>query len=115
SGCLRWRPPTTTSPSCAQASSPPDCWSRPTERHLMSHPHPDLPTPPALPEHGMRVVALGGLGEIGRNMAVLEYQGRLLIIDCGVLFPEDHQPGVDLILPDFEYIAGRMADVEAII
>ncbi len=81
----------------------------------MSHPHPDLPTPPALPEHGMRVVALGGLGEIGRNMAVLEYQGRLLIIDCGVLFPEDHQPGVDLILPDFEYIADRMADVEAII
>lgn len=63
----------------------------------------------------MRIVALGGLGEIGRNMAVLEYQGRLLIIDCGVLFPEDHQPGVDLILPDFDYIADRMDDVEAII
>ena len=51
------------------------------------------------PQGGLRVVALGGLGEVGRNMAVLEYDGRLLVIDCGVLFPEDHQPGVDLILP----------------
>lgn len=81
----------------------------------MSHPHPELPLPPALVDRGTRVVALGGLGEIGRNMAVLEHQGRLLIIDCGVLFPEDHQPGVDLILPDFDYIADRMDDVEAII
>ncbi|HLS49473.1 MAG TPA: ribonuclease J [Actinomycetaceae bacterium] len=63
----------------------------------------------------MRIVALGGLGEVGRNMAVLEYDGRLLIIDCGVLFPEDHQPGVDLILPDFDYIADRLGDVEAIV
>lgn len=81
----------------------------------MSHPHPDLSLPPALPEGGLRIVALGGLGEVGRNMAVLEYGGRLLIIDCGVLFPEDHQPGVDLILPDFSYIADRMADVDGIV
>lgn len=81
----------------------------------MSHPHPDLALPPALPEGGLRIVALGGLGEVGRNMAVLEYGGRLLIIDCGVLFPEDHQPGVDLILPDFGYIADRMADVDGIV
>ena len=81
----------------------------------MSHPHPDLALPPALPEGGLRIVALGGLGEVGRNMAVLEYDGRLLIIDCGVLFPEDHQPGVDLILPDFGYIADRMADVDGIV
>ena len=81
----------------------------------MSHPHPDLALPPALPEGGLRIVALGGLGEVGRNMAVLEYGGRLLIIDCGVLFPEDHQPGVDLILPDFSYIADRMADVDGIV
>ena len=46
-------------------------------------------------------MALGGLGEIGRNMAVLEFAGQLLVIDCGVLFPEAEQPGVDLILPDF--------------
>lgn len=81
----------------------------------MSHPHPDLDLPPALPDGGLRIVALGGLGEVGRNMAVLEYGGRLLIIDCGVLFPEDHQPGVDLILPDFSYIADRMADVDGIV
>jgi ribonuclease J len=81
----------------------------------MSHPHPDLALPPALPEGGLRIVALGGLGEVGRNMAVLEYDGRLLIIDCGVLFPEDHQPGVDLILPDFDYIADRMADIDGIV
>ena len=44
-------------------------------------------------------------------MAVLEHAGRLLVIDCGVLFPEDHQPGVDLILPDFSYIADRLDDI----
>ncbi|WP_106398154.1 ribonuclease J [Actinocorallia populi] len=81
----------------------------------MSHPHPELGPPPALPSGGLRIVALGGLGEIGRNMAVFEYEGRLLIVDCGVLFPEEEQPGVDLILPDFEYIRDRLDDVEAII
>ncbi len=49
----------------------------------------------------MRIIPLGGLGEVGRNMTVFEYDGRLLIVDCGVLFPEDHHPGVDLILPDW--------------
>ncbi|WP_425954395.1 ribonuclease J [Xylanimonas sp. McL0601] len=81
----------------------------------MSHPHPELTLPPPLPVGGLRVVALGGLGEVGRNMAVLEHAGRLLIIDCGVLFPEDNQPGVDLILPDFEYIKNRLNDIEAIV
>jgi ribonuclease J len=61
------------------------------------------------------VVALGGLGEVGRNMAVLEHAGKLLVIDCGVLFPEDNQPGVDLILPDFDYIKDRLDDIEAIV
>jgi ribonuclease J len=63
----------------------------------------------------LRIVALGGLGEIGRNMTVFEYAGRLLIVDCGVLFPETDQPGVDLILPDFEYIRPRLGDIEAIV
>ena len=81
----------------------------------MSHPHPELTAPPALAPGTMRIVPLGGLGEIGRNMAVLEQDGKLLIIDCGVLFPEDHQPGVDLILPDFEYIRDRLADVVGVV
>ncbi len=81
----------------------------------MSHPHPELTLPPPLPTGALRVVPLGGLGEVGRNMAVLEFDGRLLIIDCGVLFPEDHQPGVDLILPDFDYIRDRLDDVVALV
>lgn len=81
----------------------------------MSHPHPELGLPPALEPGTLRIVPLGGLGEIGRNMSVLEIDGRLLIIDCGVLFPEDHQPGVDLILPDFDHIADRLDDVEALV
>ena len=71
--------------------------------------------PPPLSDGGLRIVPLGGLGEIGRNMTVFEYGGRLLIVDCGVLFPEDHQPGVDLILPDFEYVRDRLEQVEAIV
>jgi ribonuclease J len=81
----------------------------------VSSQHTELVRPPALPEHGLRIVALGGLGEVGRNMTVFEYDGRLLIIDCGVLFPEPDQPGVDLILPDFDYIRGRLDKVDAIV
>jgi ribonuclease J len=77
--------------------------------------HVKLPPPPALDPGALRIVALGGLGEIGRNMTVFEFAGRLLIVDCGVLFPEDNQPGVDLILPDFGPIADRWQDVEAVI
>ncbi len=81
----------------------------------MSHPHPELTPPGPLAEGALRVVPLGGLGEIGRNMTVLEYDGQLLVIDCGVLFPEDHQPGVDLILPDFTWIADRLEDIVAVV
>ncbi|MFW6092311.1 MAG: ribonuclease J, partial [Actinomycetota bacterium] len=81
----------------------------------MSHPHPELTAPPPLVDGGVRIVALGGLGEIGRNMTVFESGGRLLVVDCGVLFPEDHHPGVDLILPDFDYIRDRLDAVEAVI
>ncbi|MEN9516783.1 MAG: hypothetical protein RLZZ159_649 [Actinomycetota bacterium] len=80
----------------------------------MNHPHPDLGLPPKLPAKTLRIVALGGLGEVGRNMTAFEYEGRLLIVDCGVLFPEETQPGVDLILPDFSYIRERLQDIEAV-
>ncbi|GIG41224.1 ribonuclease J [Cellulomonas phragmiteti] len=70
---------------------------------------------PALPKRGLRVTPLGGLGEIGRNMTVLEHAGRLLVIDCGVLFPEEDHPGVDVILPDFSSLADRWQDIDAIV
>src|SRR6187431_2205609 len=81
----------------------------------MSHPHPELELPGPLVDGAVRVVPLGGLGEIGRNMTVVEHRGQLLIIDCGVLFPDDHHPGIDLILPDFEYIKDRLDDVQGVI
>src|SRR6476659_8047945 len=81
----------------------------------MSHPHPELSAPAPLVKGGLRVIPLGGLGEVGRNMTVFEYDDRLLIVDCGVLFPEDHHPGVDLILPDFEAIRDRLDAVEALV
>ena len=81
---------------------------------MTQHPHPNLGTPGKLPAGGLRIVALGGISEIGRNMTVFETDGKLLIVDCGVLFPEDNQPGIDLILPDFSYIRDRLDDVVGI-
>src|SRR5699024_7574479 len=63
-----------------------------------------LPSPPKARKGAMRLVALGGISEIGRNMTVFEYNSKLLIVDCGVLFPSSTEPGVDLILPDFDHI-----------
>ncbi len=74
-----------------------------------------LTEPPALSPDTLRIIPLGGLGEVGRNMSVFELGGKLLIVDCGVLFPEEHQPGVDLILPDFGPIRDRLEDILAIV
>ncbi|MCY7324818.1 MAG: ribonuclease J [Microbacteriaceae bacterium] len=82
---------------------------------MINHHHLDLPSPPKLPKGGLRVTPLGGLGEIGRNMTVFEHQGKLLIVDCGVLFPEDNQPGINVILPDFSSIRHRLNDIVAIV
>ncbi|WP_091674655.1 ribonuclease J [Amycolatopsis marina] len=76
---------------------------------------PASPAVPVLPADALRVVAFGGLGEIGRNMTVFEHAGKLLVVDCGVLFPEEHQPGVDVILPDWSAIRDRLSDVVAIV
>ncbi|MDX6279475.1 MAG: ribonuclease, partial [Kribbellaceae bacterium] len=81
----------------------------------MSHPHPDLQAPGPLAPGALRVIPLGGLGEVGRNMTVFEYDGKLLIVDCGVLFPDENQPGVDLILPDFQPIRERLDDIVAVV
>lgn len=63
----------------------------------------------------LRVIPLGGLGEIGKNMAVVEYDGRLLVIDTGLMFPTAEMLGIDLVLPDFSYLQERADDIEAII
>ena len=74
-----------------------------------------LPAPAPLRRGVLRIIPLGGIGEIGRNMTVFEINGKLLIVDCGVLFPEEHQPGVDVILPDFGYLHDRLDDVVGIV
>jgi ribonuclease J len=63
---------------------------------------------------GFRVVALGGLGEVGMNCLVVEARGRLMLIDCGVTFP-DREPGIDLIHPDFESIVARADQLEGVV
>ena len=62
-----------------------------------------------------RVVFLGGVGEVGRNMACVELDDRILIVDVGLSFPHAEMPGIDLVLPDFEYVRERFDDVEAIV
>lgn len=67
------------------------------------------------PVRPARVVFLGGVGEVGRNMACVELDGRILIVDVGLSFPHAEMPGIDLVLPDFEYVRERFDDVEAIV
>ena len=82
---------------------------------IMKSLYENLSEPAPLEDGALRVIPLGGLGEVGRNMNVLEYRGKLLVVDCGVLFPEESQPGVDLILPDFSWIEERMDDVVGLV
>jgi len=63
----------------------------------------------------LRVLPLGGLGEIGKNMMVVEYDGRIVVVDTGLMFPAPDQLGIDLVLPDFAYLLERAEDIEAIV
>jgi ribonuclease J len=63
----------------------------------------------------LRVLPLGGLGEIGKNMTVVEYDGRIVVVDTGLMFPTPDQLGIDLVLPDFAYLRERADDIEAIV
>jgi ribonuclease J len=63
----------------------------------------------------LRILPLGGLGEIGKNMTVVEYEGRIVVVDTGLMFPTPDQLGVDLVLPDFAYLRDRAEDIEAIV
>jgi len=66
-------------------------------------------------EHTVRIIPLGGMGEIGKNMTLLESDGKVLVIDCGLAFPRDEMPGIDLVLPDFSYLLSRADDVLGIV
>jgi ribonuclease J len=68
-----------------------------------------------LPSKTLRVLPLGGLGEIGKNMMVVEYDGRIVIVDTGLMFPTAEMHGIDLVLPDFSYLRDRADDIEAIV
>ncbi len=63
----------------------------------------------------LRVLPLGGLGEIGKNMMVVEYEGKIVVVDTGLRFPTAEMLGIDLVLPDFTYLRERAADIEAIV
>jgi len=63
----------------------------------------------------LRILPLGGLGEIGKNMTVVEYGGRIVVVDTGLRFPTTDMLGIDLVLPDFNYLLARAADIEAIV
>ena len=63
----------------------------------------------------LRILPLGGLGEIGKNMTVVEYEGRMVVIDCGLRFPTSDMLGIDLVLPDFSYLRERVEDIEGIV
>ncbi|MBW2503198.1 MAG: ribonuclease J [Deltaproteobacteria bacterium] len=71
--------------------------------------------PPSLSPDAVRILPLGGLGEIGLNMMVIESRGTLLIIDCGLMFPESYMLGIDLVIPDITAIAARKDDIAALL
>ena len=82
--------------------------------HLRASPLPRsaMAVPAAAPV--VRIAFLGGLGEIGRNCAWFEMDGRAVLVDCGLMFPEPEMPGVDLVLPDFTYIIENQDRLEGL-
>jgi len=72
------------------------------------------PGDPAI-EPSVRILPLGGLGEIGLNMMLLESGEDLLAVDCGLMFPDDEMPGVDYVIPDFSPLLGRREQVRGVI
>src|SRR2546429_676752 len=115
-------------------TSPPRPWSRPARRNarpsaarwrmpasseapLGAHPGPAGAERTGAPQAsaGPRLVFLGGVGEVGRNMAALDMDGRILMIDAGLSFPEVEMPGIDLVLPDFDYLRQNSDRIEGVV
>src|SRR5436305_1175345 len=105
-GCRTSSSTQTSSQPSAKCSSATGCFRRrPREKRFQSSSVTDA----------LRVLPLGGLGEIGKNMTVVEYGGRIVVVDTGLMFPTPEQLGIDLVLPDFSYLRERQDDIEAIV
>lgn len=74
-----------------------------------------LSNPPKLRPDTLRITPLGGLGDVGRNSASFEINGQVMVLDCGVLFPDENHPGVDLILPGLHLLDNRLAQIKALV
>src|SRR5947209_11628810 len=105
-GCRTSNSTQTSSQRCARCSSVTGCFRRRArEKRLQSSSVTDA----------LRVLPLGGLDEIGKNMTVIEYGGRIVVVDTGLRFPTADMLGIDLVLPDFAYLRERAEDIEAIV
>ena len=112
-GHRSWRP--AAAASAGHPGTDPGAGRRYARRRGAAVVNEELKPPGPLAPGGLRVTASGGISEIGRNMTVFEHLGRLLIVDCGVLFPAHDEPGVDLILPDLRHVEDRLDEVEALV
>jgi ribonuclease J len=97
----------------AKASRPKT--AAPPEKAVTHHPKRQAVRTKGAGPQPVRVVFLGGLGEIGRNCACIEVDGRIIVLDCGIMFPDPDMPGVDLVLPDFSYLRENADRVDGVV
>ena len=74
-----------------------------------------LQYPVNIKSKNLRIIPLGGLGEIGKNLTVYEYENEIIIVDCGMAFPDEEMLGIDLVIPDFTYLRDNADKVRAIV
>lgn len=70
---------------------------------------------PKEPKKPLRIIPLGGLGEIGKNITLYEYDGEMLLVDCGMAFPDEDMPGIDIVIPDFSYILENKDKIKGLV
>ena len=70
---------------------------------------------PKAPQSPLKIIPLGGLGEIGKNITLYEYEGEMLLVDCGMAFPDDDMPGIDIVIPDFSYVLENKDKIKGLV